>query len=131
VLENERIDILTYAAIIAIILGIIVSVFFIVVNKESYSTLYIIPNSTIFDSNDNSVSFEFGIRSFESGRTDYALNIFSADVEVNNKKFSLNNGEIFEERIKIILPPETQFPDKISLRLNTGKTIEEVHFWLK
>jgi len=131
VFENERIDIIAYAAIIAIALGIIVSIFFISVDKESYSALYIIPNSTIFNSNDNSLIFGYGVRSFETGRTDYELNMYSADVQANNKKFSLNTGEILEERIKIVLPPETQFPDKISLKLNTGKTIEEVHFWLK
>ena len=129
--ENERIDIIAYAAIIAIALGIIVSIFFISVDKESYSALYIIPNSTTFDTTDNSVFFGYGVRSFETGRTDYELNMYSADVQVNNKKFSLNTGEILEEQIKIILPPETQFPDKISLKLNTGKTLEEVHFWLK
>ena len=129
--ENERIDIIAYAAIIAIALGIIVSIFFISVDTESYSALYIIPNSTILNSNDNSLIFGYGVRSFETGRTDYELNMYSADVQVNNKKFSLNTDEILEERIKIILPLETQFPDKISLKLNTGKTLEEVHFWLK
>jgi hypothetical protein len=83
------------------------------------------------NSNDNSLIFGYGVRSFETGRTDYELNMYSADVQVNNKKFSLNTDEILEERIKIILPLETQFPDKISLKLNTGKTLEEVHFWLK
>ena len=87
--ENERIDIIAYAAIIAIALGIIVSIFFISVDKESYSALYIIPNSTILNSNDNSLIFGYGVRSFETGRTDYELNMYSADVQVNNKKFSL------------------------------------------
>jgi hypothetical protein len=128
---NYRTDVITYAVIIAIALGILTSYFFIFVDKESYSALYIIPNSTIFDANDNSVFFGYGVRSFETGRTDYELNMYSANVQVNTKKFSLNNGEIYEEKVKIILPQDTQFPDKISLKLNTGKTIEEVHFWLK
>jgi hypothetical protein len=129
--EDNRIDIIAYAVILTILIGIIVSIFFIIVNKESYSALYIVPNTTIFDANENSVSFEYGVRSFESGKTNYELNIYSSSVRVDNKEFLLNNGEIFEERIKIILPPGTQFPDKISLQLNTGKTQEEVHFWIK
>jgi hypothetical protein len=128
---SYRIDIITYAAIIAIALGLLTSFFFIVMDKESYSALYIIPDSIIFDANDNSVFFGYGVRSFETEKTDYELNMYSSDVRINNKQFSLKNGEIFEERIKIILPPQTQFPDKISLKLNTGKTIEEVHFWLR
>jgi hypothetical protein len=128
---NYRTDVIIYAVIIAIVLGILTSFYFIFLDQESYSALYIIPNSTIFDANDNSVFFGYGVRSFETGRTDYELDMYSAKVQVDTKKFSLNNGEIFEERVKITLPPETRFPDKISLTLNTGKTIEEVHFWLK
>lgn len=128
---NYRTDVIAYAVIIAIALGIITSYFFIFVGKESYSALYILPNSTIFDATENSVFFGYGVRSFESGRTDYELNMYSSAVQVNTKKFSLNNGEILEERVKIILPQDTQFPDKISLQLNTGKAVEEVHFWLK
>jgi hypothetical protein len=131
VFENENINLIIYATILAIVLGIITAGFFIFVDKESYSAVYIIPNSTIYDSNDHSLSFEYGVRSFETGKTDYQLNIYSAEMQVNTKQFSLNNGEILEERIKIMIPPSTQFPDKISLQLNTGKTLEEVHFWLK
>jgi len=131
VFENERIKIIAYAAIIAIALGIIVSIFFISVERESYSALYIIPSSAIFNSNDNSLIFGYGVRSFETERTDYELRMYSADTLVDFKNFSLNEGEILEEQIKLILPQDTKFPDRISLKLNTGKTTEEVHFWLK
>jgi len=128
---NYRTDVITYAVIIAIALGIITSYFFLFVDKESYSALYIIPDSTVFDATDNSVFFGYGVRSFETVRTDYELNMYSAGVQVNNKKFTLNTGEILEERVKLVLPPNTQFPNKISLNLNTGNANEEVHFWIK
>jgi hypothetical protein len=128
---DYRRDVITYAVIIAIALGILTSYFFIFVDKESYSAIYIIPNSTFFDTTEKSVFFGYGVRSFETSRTDYILNIYSADTQITTKNFSLNNGEIFEENIKILLPQNTRFPDKISLRLNTGKTQEEVHFWIK
>ena len=128
---NFRTDIIAYAAVIAIVLGIITSYFFIFVDKESYSALYITPDSAIYDSSSHTVFFGYGVRSFETGRTDYELDMYSGDVQVNTKNFSLNSGEIFEEQVKIILPQNTQFPDKISLKLNTGKTIEEIHFWLQ
>lgn len=128
---NFRTDIIAYAAVIAIVLGVITSYFFIFVDKESYSALYIKPDSMIYDSVSHTVFFGYGVRSFETGKTDYELDMYSGNIQVNNKNFSLNPGEIFEEQIKIILPQNTQFPDKISLRLNTGKTIEEVHFWLQ
>ena len=128
---NDRTDIIAYAVIIAISFGIITSFFFIFVDKESYSALYIIPNSTFLDASDNSVIFGYGVRSFETERTVYELVIYSAGVQINNKNFSLNTGEILEEQVKVILPPGTQYPNKISLKLNTGKSIEDVHFWLK
>jgi hypothetical protein len=128
---NFRTDVITYAVIIAIALGIITYCFFIFVDKESYSALYIIPDSTIFNANDNNVFFEYGVRSFETGRTDYVLNMYSGGAQIKNRQFSLNPGEIFEETVQITLPPGTKFPDKISLKLNTGKTFEEVHFWLR
>ncbi len=128
---NFRTDIIAYAVVIAIVLGILTSYFFIFVDKESYSALYLTPDSTIYDANSHTVFFGYGVRSFETGRTDYELDMYSDDIQVDNKKFSLNSGEIFEEKVKIVLPQNTQFPDKISLKLNTGKDKEEVHFWLK
>jgi len=85
----------------------------------------------MYDSNENSIVFTYGVTSYETGKTDYEMNIFSSDKIVEIKEFSLNSGEIFEERIKLSLPSETLFPDKISLKLNTGKNVEEVHFWIK
>ena len=128
---NYRTDIITYAVIIAIVLGILTSLFFLFVDKESYSALYITPGSINYGSDNQTVFFGYGVRSFETGRTDYELDMYSTDAQVNSKKFSLNPGEILEEQVKIILPKDTQLPDKISLKLNTGKSIEEVHFWIK
>jgi hypothetical protein len=125
-----RSDVLTYAVIIAIVLGVVTSYFFLAVDKESYSALYIIPDSTNFDSANNTVSFEYGVRSFETGSRDYTLKIYSANVQLNNKNFSLNPGRIVEEPVKISLPSNTRFPVKISLKLTTGTSSEEVHFWL-
>jgi len=38
---------------------------------------------------------------------------------------------MLEERVRIVLPPETSIPDKISLNLTYKNTSEEVHFWLR
>jgi hypothetical protein len=50
---------------------------------------------------------------------------------VKTKQFSLNRGERLEERDKILLPQDIQYPSKISLNLTTKSGSEEVHFWLK
>jgi hypothetical protein len=128
---KDRVDIIKYASIIAITLGIIVIFFFININQEYYSIIYIKPNSTIYTPNDHNLTFEYGVKSFENGKSNYNLTIYSGIIKLKNKQFSLNKGETLEENIKISLPPETKFPDKISLMLNHGNFTEEVHFWLR
>jgi len=128
---KDRIDVIKYASIIAIILGIIVIFFFINVNQEYYTSIYLKPNSTQYNSNDHNLTFEYGVKSYESGKNNYSLTIFSGNISLRSKQFILNKGELLEEKIRIILPPDTQFPDKISLNLTYKNTSEEVHFWLR
>ena len=128
---KDRIDIIKYASIIAIALGIIIIFFFINVNQEYYSVIYLKPNSTQYNPNDHNLTFEYGVKSFESGKNNYNLSIYSNNISLRNKQFSLNKGEILEERVRIVLPPETTFPDKISLNLTYKNSSEEVHFWLR
>jgi hypothetical protein len=128
--ENQ-LEILRIAVIIAIILGLGTSIFFIVAGKESYSAIYIVPGSTIRDSENNAIFYTYGIESSESTKMDYTLDTFLNDNLIKTRQFSLNNGEILEERDKIILPADIQYPSKISLRLTTNTATEEVHFWLQ
>jgi hypothetical protein len=119
------------AAIIAIILGLAIAVIFIVFNAESYSALYIVPGSIIHNPGDNLVSFSYGVKSFELKTTDYTLITYLNDKQIKTKQFSLNNGEILDERDAILLPPDAKYPLKISLHLITNTATEEVHFWVK
>ena len=128
--ENNY-KIIAIAIIIAVILGLGTTVFFLLVNKEPYSSIYIIPNSIIHDSNDNSVLFVYGVKSSESGTMDYTLNIYQDTSLIKTKRFSLNKGEILDERDKILLPADIKYPSKISLKLSTKTSNEEVHFWLQ
>ena len=128
---NNKFQAISIAILFALLLGIVIFVFFIVVDKDSYSSLYIVPNSIILISDNDSVLFEYGIISSESGRTDYTLNMYLNEQNVKTKQFSLNRGERLEERDKILLPQDIQYPSKISLNLTTKSGSEEVHFWLK
>jgi hypothetical protein len=128
---KDRIDVIKYASLIAIALGIIAIFFFININQEYYTVIYLKPNSTNFSSSDHNLTFEYGVKSLESGKTTYNLTIYSGNVSVKNKQFSLNKGEVLEERVRIVLPTDTKFPDKISLNLTHGSANDEVHFWLR
>jgi hypothetical protein len=119
------------AVIIAIILGLATAVFFIVVNKESYSAIYIVPNSIIHNPGDNTVLYAFGVKSSETGIMDYTLDTYVGTTLTKSKQFSLKPGEILDERDQITLQPEATYPLKIGLNLTTKTTSQEVHFWLK
>jgi hypothetical protein len=121
---------LTIAVIIAIILGLGTSVFFLLIDKESYSAIYIIPDSISYNSNDNSVLYTYGVKSSESGKTDYSLETYLNNTLIKTKQFTLDNGETLDERDSITLPADIAYPSKISLELSTKTSKEEVHFWL-
>ncbi len=117
--------------ILAVALGIFTSVFFIIVDRDSYSSIYLVPDSVIHTAGNSTLFFEYGVISSETGRTEYTLETYLDDVPVNNKHFSLNPGEILEERQRVALPANITYPSKISLRLRTPRASEEVHFWLR
>lgn len=128
---DNKFWIFVIAIILAVTLGIITSVFFIVVDRDSYSSIYLVPDSILHTHGDTILLFEYGVKSSEMGKMDYTLDTYLNGENINNKQFSLNPGEILEERQEITLPPGTQYPSKISLKLTTKSLSEEVHFWLK
>ena len=119
------------AVIIAVLLGLIAAIFFIVIQKESYSAIYFVPDSITHDTVENTVFFTYGIKSSETGKMDYTLNTFAEKTLLKTRTFSLNKGEIFEERVKIAIPPDMNYPVKISLKMTTNAATEEIHFWLQ
>jgi hypothetical protein len=118
------------AVLIAIIIGLVTSGFFLAIQKESYSAIYILPNSIIHNPDDNTLLYAYGITSSETQKMDYTLDTYVNDNLVNTKQFSLNKGETLEERVKTALPADAQYPEKITLLLKTGSSSESVHFWI-
>ena len=128
---DNRFQVISIAIILAVVLGIFTSVFFIVINKDSYSAIYIVPNSIIRNPDDNSVFYTYGVKSSETGTNDYTLDTYMDTTLIKSKQFSLKPGEILDERDQITLQPDALYPLKISLKLTTKTATEEVHFWLK
>jgi hypothetical protein len=119
------------AVIIAITIGLVTSIFFLVNDKESYSAIYILPNSIIQNSDDNSVFYVYGITSSETQKRDFTLDTYIDDELIKTKQFFLNPGETLEERVKTVIPSDSQYPKKITLILKIGDKSESVHFWIK
>jgi hypothetical protein len=119
------------ALLVAIGLGIIVTLVFLYIGVDSYSAIYIAPNSITQDSTEKTVFFTYGVKCLEQGGADYSLEFYSGDTLITSKQFKLRKGETLEERTKLDLPGDTKAPVKISLVLNNSKKTDEVHFWVK
>ena len=128
---DNRFQVISIAIILAIVLGIFTSVFFIVVNKDSYSAIYLIPGSIIRNPVDNTVLYAYGVKSSETVTMDYSLDTYVDTTLLKSKQFSLKPGEILDERDQITLQPDAKYPLKIGLQLTTKTATQEVHFWLK
>mgnify|MGYP001436978730 CR=1 FL=1 len=128
--QDTDFKLLTLAIVIALILGTTTLIFFNWINKDSYSSIYIVPDSIINNKETGTLLYTYGIRSYETGIMDYTLNVSIDGTIVKTKHFSLNSGQILDERDKISIPPDNEYPSKISLNLSTQHSIEEVHFWL-
>jgi hypothetical protein len=119
------------AIIIAIILGLVTSFFFLVVQKESYSAIYLVPNSIIHNPADNTVIYSYGVTLSDSQKiVNYTLDTYIDDELIKTRQFSLNNGETLEERVKTVLSADSNYPKKITLTLNADSKSESVHFWI-
>lgn len=128
---KNNFDIIFVTIIIALITGTGITVFFLWIDSDSYSSIYILPDSIVHDSNNNSVFYTYGIKSSESRTMDYNLSIYFNDAFIKSKVFTLNKGENLVVRDMIPLPPNIAYPSKVSLILTTTRAQEEVHFWLQ
>jgi uncharacterized membrane protein len=118
--------------IIACIIGIIVAVFLIwASSQESYSSLYIYPDSySNYVEAGDTVSFVYGVKSFETTRTKYNLQVYLGNELKDKKDFWLNCGETREEDEIITLPEGLTFPIKVKIVLEANGRAYDIHFWL-
>lgn len=128
-LQNNYQQIKT-AVVIAIILGLITSVFFLMIEKDSYSSVYLVPDSIIHIPDNNTVLYAYGITSSENQKMDYILETYAGDELIMTKQFSLINGETLEEGVKTVLPANITYPEKITLTVRTSSENESVYFWI-
>jgi hypothetical protein len=129
-LEN-KFQAFSIAIVIALLIGTITMAVFILSDKDSYTSIYIIPESIVRTSGNDAVIFSYGVQSMESGPMDYSLQILLNDEIIRTKQFSLKHGENLEEGEKLLLPSDATYPLKVRLLLTTERRSEEVHFWLQ
>jgi len=123
---------LEIAIVIAVIIGVFIAAVLIVeLKNESYSTLYIYPETYQNYPDNSTVSFVYGIHSFEIERTSYTINFFINSNLTHTKTISLNPGEVSEEGESIQLPANLEYPAKVSIISSSPKSVNEVHYWIK
>lgn len=115
----------------ALLIGITITILFLYLGQNSYSSFYLDPNSIYHNATGNStVHFKYGVKCLEHGGSEYTVSFLSQNTLITQKQFSLKYGETLEESTKLDLPLTITQPVKISLILNNRKTNEEVHFWI-
>lgn len=130
--NKELDDVIWKAATAAIILGIIVTAYLIIEQqKESYSALYLKPDSYQNYINTSTASFTYGITSYENKKTTYELTVYLGETKITEKQLTLNPGQTIEDMISFEIPKNISFPQKIQINMTANKQNYSVHYWLK
>lgn len=121
------------SVIVAIIIGAGVTVFLLwMISQESYSALYIYPDSySNYVRPGDVVTFKYGVKSYETNEVNYTLKIYLGDKLIKVKRFRLKSGETLEENESLKLSEKIKFPVKVMLVLAVNNRTYEAHFWLK
>ena len=132
-IDEEIENIMFKAAIVAMVIGVIVAAYLIwVTAQESYSALYIYPESySNYVNPGDTVTFRYGIASHEIRETKYTVRFYLGNQLVKTKQIVLKSGEVWEENESITLPENITFPTKVRIEADANGVIYEVHFWLK
>jgi hypothetical protein len=126
-------ELISKAAVGAILISLIVAAVLVFeTGKDSYSALYLKPESYSNYLKGNTVSFTYGVECFENKKTDYDLKVFLNETQVVQKAFSIGGkGKTLEDTLSFDVPPNTVFPVKVSLYLTAETQTYSTHFWLK
>ena len=128
--KQENTSELRIAIIIAIIIGICIAIaiFFGEIRTEIFSAGYINPDAYSNYPVNGTVSFVYGLRSYELLNTSYTVTIRAGDTVMETKQVELAPGETYEERKVIQLPENVVYPVKISVRYVSPDENNEVFF---
>jgi hypothetical protein len=130
---TEKNSLLKNAIIISTIIGICVFIFLILGENQSdgYTQFYLLPDSYENDLGPNitSVSFIYGVRSFEKEEISYQLQVYQGTNKLKTVNFSLQPSELREEQVSIdgLTLNSSQ---KIELILISPFSRYNLHYWI-
>jgi uncharacterized membrane protein len=128
--KQENTSEIRIAIVIAIIIGICIAIaiFFVEIRTERFSAVYINPDTYSNYPVNGTVSFVYGLRSYELVNTSYTVTIRAGDTVMETKQVELAPGETYEERKVIQLPENVVYPVKISVQYLSPDENNEVFF---
>ena len=117
---------------IAIVIAAILfaSVLFIVSTEEKYTSLYLYPESYTNYPEGTTVSFIYGIQSFEKESLQYTVNIYVDESQKESKMYELDPGDVFEEKITVDIMG-VNLPARVRVELVSPYNTYETYFWIK
>lgn len=119
------------AIVISILAGVIIASVLIMEKKEdSFSSLYIYPESYTNFPSDDTISFMYGIMSHEKERTGYELEVYVDDRLVDKKRLEIDPGEKQEENETLRIAG-IKFPAEVVLVLISPSQRYSARYWLK
>jgi len=103
---------------------------FFVSTEEHYTSLYLYPESYTNYPDDSTVSFLYGIQSFEKERAQYTVNIYVDRTRKESKMYELDPGDVFEEEISLDIIG-VNLPARVRVELVSPFNRYETYFWIK
>jgi len=100
-------DIMTKAVAAAVIIGLLVTAYFIFEVKETYSALYIKPDSYSNYVTNNSIKFIYGVKCFEEEQTSYTAQMYLNNASIGVNNFNITPGETKEWQVQTDIPEYT------------------------
>jgi len=129
--DKDMDDLMFKAVVAAIIVGLLVTGYFVFAVKESYSALYIKPDSYSNYVVNNTISFIYGVRCFEGEDTTYTAEIYLNNASIGENTFTLEPGKEKEWQVSTDIPGYMQYPVKVRVQLESPQKTYETHYWLK
>jgi len=128
-----------YAIIVALVICIALSLIYVGVTKrekETFSVLYLKPDSYSNYVRDNTVTFTYGVECYEKFPTDYQLTYYLGNKTLDKEAFSLcKEGPMsirkMEKKKTLNIPSDTKYPVKLRIVLKSWDKEYENVIWLR
>jgi len=128
--KDEMNRVILIAVIVSIVVGLIITLYFVFGVKETFSALYIRPDSYSNYVVNNTVSFIYGVRCFEGKNTRYIVDIFLGNISVGRNTFEMGSGQR-EWAVSVNVPEYVRFPVKVRVELRSPTDTYDTYFWLR